>query len=140
MVLSVLFPCFIPEYDAVLHARIIAKWIVPFLLLPDFGRVTRPHTLHFSAIDSPKLHLCTLVPLPGTPFLIPQNTIWDVPFCLLRCPISPFGVYFRHICAQCTAPIFGLSSSFSLPKFVCFLSFRFIMFLRDSFGWIKYIL
>jgi hypothetical protein len=31
--------------------------------------------------------------LPGTPtFLIPQNTIWDVPFCHLGCPISPFGV------------------------------------------------
>jgi hypothetical protein len=27
----------------------------------------------------------------------------NVPNRLLLCPISPFGVYFRHICAQCTA-------------------------------------
>ena len=112
--------------------RQLQKWIVPFLLLPDFGRITRPLTPHFSALDTQKLHLCTFVLMLETPFS-------HTPKPNLGYPILPFGVYCRHICAQCTALIFGLPSSFSLQKFVCFLSFRFIMFLRDSFGWIKYI-
>ena len=107
------FPCFIPDYDAVFHAQKIAKRDCPFLLLPDFGRITRPHTPHFSALDSQNSTSAPLFRYPDPPFLIPQNTFWDIPFCHLGYPISPFGVYFRHICAQCTA-------RFS----VCLLRFR----------------
>ena len=111
-------PCFIPEYDAVLYAGIIAKWIVLFSCFTQFGACNEADTPHFSALDTPKLHLCTLVPLPGTPFPHTPNhhlgypilpfgmshfAFWDVPFRHLGYPISPFGVYFRHICAQCTA-------------------------------------
>ena len=103
--------------------RKLPKRIVLFSCFIQFGACNEAYEPHFSALDTPKLHLCTLVPMPGTPFLIPQNTIWDVPFCYLVYLILPFGVYFRHICAQCTAPIFGLSSSFSLQKFVCFFPF-----------------
>ena len=79
-VLSVFVSCFLPEYDAIFHAQKIAKRIVPFLLLPDFGRVTRPHTPHFSALDTQNSTSAPLFRCPEPPFLIPQNTIWDVPF------------------------------------------------------------
>ena len=115
----------------------LQKWIVPFLLLPNFGRITRPHTPHFSALYTPKLHLCTFVLMPETPFshtlkpylaypILPFGmshfAFWDIPFCLLGYPISPFGVYFRHICAQRTAPMPDLASSFFAAKYMCFLS------------------
>ena len=119
-VLSVFFPYFIPEYDAVLHARIIAKWIVPFLLLPDFGRFTRPHTPHFSALYTQNSTSAPLFRCPEPSFLIPQTTIWDVPFCHLGCPILPFGVYFRHICAQCTARFSVCHLRFSLQNICVF--------------------
>ena len=113
----------------------------PFTRFWAYNEADEPH---FSALYTPKLHLCTLVLMPGAPFLIPQNPIWDVPFCLLGYPISSFGVshfaiwgIFSPHLRTMYSPIFGLSSSFSLPKFVCFLSFRFIMFLRNSFGWIS---
>ena len=107
------FPCFIPKYDAVLHARIIAKRDCPFLLLPDFGRITRPHTPHFSSLYTPKLHLCTLVPLPGTlfphipnhhlgcpslPFGISHFIIWGIPFCLLG---YIFGTFAHNVQPRC---------------------------------------
>ena len=98
-VLSVFIPCFIPEYDAVLHARIIAKRIVLFSCFTQFGACNEAYEPHFSA-------LCTLVTMPGIPFP-------HIPNHHLGYPILPFGVYFRHICAQCTA-------RFS----VCLLRFR----------------
>ena len=114
------------------------KWIVLFSCFTQFWACNEADEPHFSALYTPKLHLCTLVLMPGTPFPhtpkthlgcpispfgMSHFTFWDVPFRHLGYPISPFGVYFRHICAQCTAPIFGLSSSFSLQKFVCFFPF-----------------
>ena len=60
---------------------------------------------------------------PISPFGMSHFAFWGIPFYLLGYPILPFGVYFRHICAQCTAPIFCLSSSFFATKmctfFVC---------------------
>jgi hypothetical protein len=44
---------------------------------------------------------------PILPFAVSHFAFWDVPFHHLGYPISPFGVYFRHICAQCTAPMHG---------------------------------
>ena len=40
---------------------------------------------------------------PKPAFIMSHFAIWDIPFRLLGYPISPFGVYFRHICAQCIA-------------------------------------
>ena len=92
-------------------------WGIPFRHL---GYPILPFGLsHFAIWDVPFRHLGC----PKPPFGMSHFTFWDVPFYLLGCPISPFGVYFRHICAQCTAPIFCLSSSFSLQKFVCFFPF-----------------
>ena len=76
--------------DAVLHARKIAKWIVPFLLLPNFWRVARSQTPHFTALDTPKLHLCTLVPMPGNP-------VSHTPNRLLGYPKWPNGGVLQHI-------------------------------------------
>ena len=61
-----------------------------------------------------------LLGYPILPFGMSHFTFWDVPFYLLGCPILPFGVYFRHICTQCTATIFGLSSSFFRCQSLCF--------------------
>ena len=61
-----------------------------------------------------------LLECPILPFGMSHFTIWGTPFHLLGYPISPFGVYFRHICTQCTATIFGLSSSFFRCQSLCF--------------------
>ena len=59
---------------------------------PNFGRVTRP----MNPISLPSTaQNSTSAPLfrcPERHFLIPQTTIWDVPFCHLGYPISPFGI------------------------------------------------
>ena len=144
--------CFIPEYDAIFHAQKIAKRDCPFLLLPNFGRITRPHTPHFSALytqnsTSAPLSRCPesrflishftiwsipfrLLGCPILPFGVSHFTIWGIPFCLLGYPISPFGVshftiwgiFSAHLRTMYSS-IFGLSSSFSLQKFVCFFPF-----------------
>ena len=84
-VLSVFFPCFIPEYDAVLYARIIAKMDCSFSSFTRFGAYNEASAPHFSALYTPTLHLCTLVPMPGTPFPHTPNH-------LLGYPILPFGM------------------------------------------------
>ena len=107
-VLSVFVSCFIPEYDAVFHALKLQKRIVISPVSPNFGRVTRPHTPHFSALYPPKLHLCTLVPMPGTPF--PHTPKHHSGY-----PISPFGVshfaiwgILRRVYAPILAPFYPL--------------------------------
>ena len=102
------FPCFLPDYDAVFHARKIAKRIVLFSCFTQFGACNEAYEPHFSALYTPKLHLCTLVPMPGTPFphtpkhhlgcpILPFGVshfaIWGIPFCHLGYPILPFGVF-----------------------------------------------
>ena len=79
------FPCFIPEYDAVLHALKIAKMDCSFTSFTRFWAFYEASDPHFSALEPLKLHLCTLVPMPGTPFL-------HTPKHHLGCPILPFGV------------------------------------------------
>ena len=112
------------------NAKIKRESALPFFSFPLLLHLV------IRAPDAPnQLLLCSI-----SPFGMSHFTFWDVPFCLLGYPILPFGVYFRHICAQRTAPMPDLDSSFSLQKHVRFLSFRFIMFLRNSLGWIKYIL
>ena len=63
-----------------------------FSFLYNFGRFTRPQTPHFSALDPKNSTSAPLFRCPEPRFLIPQNTFWDIPFCLLGCPILPFGV------------------------------------------------
>ena len=76
--------CFIPEYDAIFHAQKIAKRDCPFLLLPDFGRITRP----MNPISLPSTpQNSTSAPLfrcPEPRFLIPQTAFWGIPFCHLE--------------------------------------------------------
>ena len=66
--------------------------LFPFSFSPNLGRVTRP----MNPISLPSTaQNSTSAPLfrcPEPRFLIPQNTIWDVPFYHLGCPILPFGV------------------------------------------------
>ena len=118
---------------------------------PNFGRLTRP----MNPISQPSTpQNSTSAPLSRCPeprFLIPQNTIWDVPFHHLGCPISPFGmshftiwgIPFHHL-----GYIFGTFTHNVQPRFsVCLLRFRCkslcVSFLsvhhvfHDSFGWIS---
>ena len=108
------FPCFLPDYDAIFHAQKIAKRIVLFSCFTQFGACNEASAPPF---------LCPLH--PKTPPLHPCSVAWNpvshTPNHHLGCPILPFGVYFRHICAQRTAPMPDLASSFSLQKHVRFL-------------------
>ena len=137
------FPCFLPDYDAVSMPRKLQKWIVLFSCFTQFWACNEADEPHFSALYTPKLHLCTLVLMPGTPFPhtpkpllgypispfgVSHFAIWDVPFCHLGCPISPFGVShfafwgipFRHL-----GYIFGTFAHNVQPRFsVCLLRFR----------------
>ena len=128
------FPCFLPDYDAVSMPRKLQKWIVLFSCFTQFWACNEADEPHFSALYTPKLHLCTLVLMPGTRFLIPQKPIWDVPFCHLGCPILPFGVYFRHICAQCTVRFSVCLLRFFAAK-VCVFSFLSIHHVSSGFAW-----
>ena len=136
------FPCFLPDYDAIFHALKIAKWIVLFLFLYNLGRFTRPQ----SPISLPSTpQNSTSAPLfrcPERHFLIPQTTIWDVPFYHLGYPILPFGVshfaiwgiYSAHLRTM-YSPIFGLSSSFFAAK-VCMFSFLSVHYVSSEFIWL----
>ena len=109
---------------------------------------------------TPPLHPCSdarnpRFSYPKTPFGMSHFAFWGVPFCHLGCPISSFGVShftFWGVPFHLLGYIFGTFAHnvqprcpiwllrFSQQKHVRFLSFRFIMFLRNSLGWIKYIL
>ena len=116
------FPCFLPDYDAIFHAQKIAKRIVLFSCFTQFWARNEADEPHFSALYTPKLHLCTLVPMPGTLFSHTPNHH-------LGCPILPFGmshfaiwgIFSAHLRTM-YSPIFGLSSSFFAAKYVRFLS------------------
>ena len=83
----------------------------------------------------PKLHLCTLVPIPGTPF---SNTSEH----FFGCPILPFGmshftiwgIFSAHLRTM-YSPIFGLSSSFFAAK-VCMFSFLSVHYVSSEFIWL----
>ena len=105
--------CFIPEYDAVFMPGKLQKGLSFSPVSPNLGRVTRSHTPHFSALDTPKLHLCTLVPMPGTP-------VSHTPNHHLGCPVSPFGMshfaiwgILRRVYAPILAPFYPLFALFS---------------------------
>ena len=122
------FPCFIPEYDADLHARIIAKMDCPFLLLPDFGRITRPmNPISLpSTANTPPLHPCSVArnprfSYPKTPFGMSHFAFWGIPFHLLG---YIFGTFAHNV-----QPRFSVCLLRFRCKSLClFLSFRFIMF------------
>ena len=134
-VLSVFFPCFIPEYDAVLHALKIAKMDCSFSPFTRFWAFYEASYPHFSALEPLKLHLCTLVPMPGIP-------VYHTPNHHLGCPILPFGIShfafwgipFYHLgyifgtFAHNVQPDFRFVFFVFVAKVCVFLSFRFIMF------------
>ena len=102
------FPCFLPEYNAVLQALKFAKWLFLFLFFALLGACNEADEPHFSALYTPKLHLCTLVPMPGTP-------VSHTPKHHLGCPILPFGVshftfwgILRRVYAPILAPFYPL--------------------------------
>ena len=78
--------------------RKLQKWIVPFLLLPNFGRVARPQTPISQPSTPQNSTSAPLFRCPEPPFLIPQNTIWDVPFCHLG---YIFGTFAHNVQPRC---------------------------------------
>ena len=126
--LSVFFPCFIPEYDAVCVSGNLQKGIVLFSCFTQFWACNEADEPHFSALYTPKLHLCTLVTMPGSPFS-------HTPKHHLGCPILPFGVSHFTIWGIFSAhlrtmysPDFRFVFFVFVAKVCVFLSFRFIMF------------
>ena len=95
------FPCFLPEFDAVFHARKIAKRIGFFSCFTQFWACNEAYEPHFSALYTPKLHLCTLVPLPVTLFVSYPKT----PF-----GMSHFAIWgiLRRVYAPILAPFYPL--------------------------------
>ena len=120
--------CFIPEYDAIFNAQKIAKRIVLFSCFTQFWACNEADEPHFSALYTPKLHLCTLVPLPGTPVSHTPKHHLGCPILLFGVSHFPFGVshftirgiFSAHL-STIHRPMPDLASSFSLQKFVCFL-------------------
>ena len=122
-----------------------------------------PYSFYLQKHKNAKIKRESALPFSVSPYFftslsIPpmsQTAFYYVPFHHLGYPILPFGVShfafwgipFYHLgyifgtFAHNVQPDFRFAIFvFSLPKFVFFLSFRFIMFLRDSLGRIKYIL
>ena len=108
------FPCFPPEFDAIFMPRKLQKWIVLFSCFTQFGACNEAYEPHFSALYTPKLHLCTPCSVarnprfsyPKTPFGVSHFAIWGIPFCHL-------------------GYIFGTFAHNVQPRFsVCLLRFR----------------
>ena len=113
----------------------LQKRIVPFLLLPDFGRIKRPQTPISQPLN------------PKTPPLYPcsdaRNPVSHTPKHHLGCPILPFGVSHFTIWGIFSAHLRTMYSSIlvCLLRFRCkslcvsFLSVHHVF--HDSFGWIN---
>ena len=79
----------------------LQKWIVPFLLLPNFGRVARPQTLISQPSTPQNSTSAPLFRCPETPFLIPQTAFWDT-------PNGQMGVFYNTSCCHsygCFTPL-----------------------------------
>ena len=106
-----------------------------FSFLYNFGRFTRPQTPHFSALAPQKLHLCTLVPLPRTPFPHTPNHH-------LGCSISPFGVSHFTIWGIFSAHLRTMYSPdfrfvfFVFAAKVCMFSFLSVHYVSSEFIWL----
>ena len=128
-------PCFTPEYDAVLHARIIAKMVCSFSSFTRFWAFYEASDPHFSALEPLKLHLCTLVPMPGIPFP-------HIPFHHLECPILPFGVShftFWGIFSAHLRTMYSPDARFVFFVFaakVCMFSFLSVHYVSSEFIWL----
>ena len=102
------FPCFISTNDAVLHALKIAKMDCTFSPFTQFWANNEASAPHFSALYTPKLHLCTLVTMPGTPvssypkppFGVSHFAIWGIlrrVYAPILAPFYPlFALIFSH--------------------------------------------
>ena len=75
------------------NAKIKRESALPFFSFPLLLHLV----IHTPNVPN-RLLLC-----PISPFGVSRFAIWDVPFHHLGYPVLPFGVYFRHICAQCKA-------------------------------------
>ena len=112
----------------------------PFTRFWAYNEASYPPFLCPLHPKTPPLHPCPdarnpRLSYPKTPFGVSHFAIWGIPFCHLGYPISPFGVYFRHIFAQCTAPIFDLASSFFAAK-ACAFSFLSVHHVSSDFAWL----
>ena len=79
----------------------LQKWIVPFLLLPNFGRITRPQTPISQPLTPQNSTSAPLFRCPETPFLIPQTAFWDT-------PNGQMGVFYNTSCCHsygCFTPL-----------------------------------
>jgi hypothetical protein len=73
--------------------------------------VFHPYSFYLQKHKNAKIKRESALPFSVSPYYstslsvprCPQTAFYYVPFHHLGYPISPFGVYFRHICAQCTA-------------------------------------
>ena len=76
-------------------------WIVPFLLLPNLGRVARPQTPIYQPSTPQNSTSAPLFRCPETPFLIPQTAFWDT-------PNGQMGVFYNTSCCHsygCFTPL-----------------------------------
>ena len=102
---------------------------------PNFGRVTRPHTPPFLCPLHPKLHLCTLVPLPRIP-------VDHTPKPHLGYPILPFGMSHFTIWGIFSAHLLTMYSPdfrfvfFVFAAKVCMFSFLSVHYVSSEFIWL----
>ena len=128
-------PCFIPKYDADLHAQKIAKMDCSFSPFTRFWAYNEASYPPFLCPRHPKLHLYTLVPLPGIPFP-------HIPFHHLECPILPFrvshftfwGIFSAHLRTM-YSPVFRFVFFVFATK-VCMFSFLSVHYVSWEFIWL----
>ena len=134
-VLSVFIPCFIPEYDAVLHALKIAKMdcsLSPFTRFWAYNEASYPP---FLCPRHPKLHLCALLPMPGIP-------VDHTPKPHLGYPILPFGMSHFTIWGIFSAHLRTMYSPdfrfvfFVFAAKVCMFSFLSVHYVSSEFAWL----
>ena len=103
-VLSVVFHVFYLNIMPFSMPGKIAKRIVLFSCFTQFGACNEAYEPHFSALDTQNSTSAPLFRCPEPPFLIPQTTIWDVPFCHLgyfkECLCPHIGAVLPSLCAD----------------------------------------
>ena len=119
---------FLPEYDAVLHARIIAKMVCSFSPFTQFwacNEASYPPFLSPLHPKTPPLHPCS--DAWNTRFLIPQTTIWDIPFYLLG---YIFGTFAHNVQLDFRFVFFVFAA------IVCMFSFLSVHHVSSRFIWL----
>ena len=115
MILLPDFSALFSQNDAVLQALKFAKWLFLFLFFALLGACNEADEPHFSALDTQNSTSAPLFRCPEPRFLIPQTTIWGIPFHLL-------GYFKACLCPHIGAVLPSLRADF--PHFRAKIAYK----------------